>query len=1183
MTRYHKLTALLAAVMMVLSVAAVPISVGAQDVGTVIVDDDFADENPSEDTDGDNQYATIQGAVDDAQAGELIRVREGTYDESVNVDKQVDIVAVDGPEVTAITTRGVGTSANYTVQFNADRINFTGFTVIGDTGETAVLVNRTDEEVENEVEDLQFTDNTVIASQGGIGLKAINDDMADAHIRNNLFRVWEDEDDGTDVEPDSDEMADTYVYVNAGSDNLFEGNVLTDSTERDPSAPLDEQDDTVDRVIEVDNDGDGQIDGHLDDYSEDQADENVSMGRIRDPVVANWSDRVDTYGGLVEAEADDDVEAQNLMIVGSEDATTIRDNEFLANVSDRDGDGVAARLLIQDTFTADNAPDEDGQGDTSDYTIEGNEFPTSRYALQQFADLGNDQDISTVLADNTFDEAVTAEDPDEDVTAGEDGMLPGIWADIEPAILAAEADPGADETVNVVRAGYYSNFTVRSGGLAAVDAVEGAVIDQWPDEKDPGISIVGGASDVRIEGFEIRDQEHGVVLGGGGTADVVLVADGSGSVTSDPAKFQALRDGAVNLADSLGSDARVAFVPFSDGATVAASLGDGRSTVVGEIQDTSNYPGGGTNIGNAIDTAQNHLTTAGRPGADKYMIVLTNGLSASGRTEASNAKSAGTTIFGVAYGSGADQDLIEDVSSPPKVDDGRITDADRFAFVADTSEISGVLGNLFAVDNVTLVDNDIHDNNNTGVLAESAGNVTVSGGAVYDNGEHYYNNGDIVNDTENVDDGIRATSSTGVTVDGTAVYDNENDNIDFTDVEGGLVQSATISDAGARAVPLTSPNVDPADDGVQIDEAESDTSENILVNGSNFYANPDAGVRVVSFTDGEEIPERNQIAGFVPSVAVTYNDFEGQERDVVNEDGKLVEARLNWFGDGGGNPDTVNVHPTGNHPATPMTQEANNYNSDGSVVTGTATDEVVYDPFLTNTPENVTFGPSNTQQYGHDVLMEAVDTESEGPQVVGFPGPTGQNFSQIFSRVNDSDVAPDTMIWAYDASADEWVDPATLSDQQADSLDAIAVTRLNKTVAVPIDFADDGGTPGAIQVKRVEPGFNLIASPGHLPAEDAMAVENAGGIERVQNGVLEEPESQPRTTNGIERTFVYNEDTGDNDLFDPRGPTLSPYTGYWVFAESGGDVAPRMTAGYRFQDEYRSLDYEEVLHKKLAS
>jgi hypothetical protein len=380
-------------------------------------------------------------------------------------------------------------------------------------------------------------------------------------------------------------------------------------------------------------------------------------------------------------------------------------------------------------------------------------------------------------------------------------------------------------------------------------------------------------------------------------------------------------------------------------------------------------------------------------------------------------------------------------------------------------------------------------------------------------------------------------------------------------------------------VPLTAPNNDPADDGVQVSDFNPH-SYYILVNGTNFYDNPNAGVNVVSFTDlglGTPIDDTFTIAGFDdPGFVVTYNNFEDQETDIINQDGKLVEARMNWFGDGGGNPNTVNVHPTGNHPDTPMTQEANIENPDGSVVTGEADDTVVYDPFLTAPPSEVKFNASNTQQYGHDVAIEAVDTNSEGPQVVGFPGPTGQNFSQIFSRVNDSDVAPDTMIWAYDAVNDEWVDPATLSDQQADSLDAIAVTRLNKTVAVPIDFADDGGTPGAIQVKRVEPGFNLIASPGHLQAEDAMAVENAGGIERVQNGVLEEPESQPRTTNGIERTFVYNEDTGDNDLFDGRGPTLSPYTGYWVFAESGGDVAPRMTAGYRFQDEFRSLDYDDV-------
>jgi hypothetical protein len=693
------------------------------------------------------------------------------------------------------------------------------------------------------------------------------------------------------------------------------------------------------------------------------------------------------------------------MLVGSEDATTIRNNEFLANVSDRDGDGVAARLLIQDTFTGDNPASEDGQGDTSDYTIEGNYFPNSRYALQQFADLGNDQDISTVLGANTFGEAVTADDPDEDETAGEDDMLPGIWADIEPAVEAAEADANADETVNVVRAGYYENFTVSEGGLAAVDAVDGAVIDEWPDEKDPGVHI-DGATDVTIEGFEIRDQEHGVLVNNG----------------------------------------------------------------------------------------------------------------ASG---------------------------------------------------------------------VDLVDLDVHDNNNTGIqitgtstaTGYSTSDVSVIGGQVYDNGEHFYNNGDVVNDTENVDDGINASFAQDVTVDGTEVFGNENDNIGFRSVQNGVVTGATIYDAGSGAVPLTAPNNDPADDGVQVSDFNPH-SYYILVNGTNFYDNPNAGVNVVSFTDlglGTPIDDTFTIAGFDdPGFVVTYNNFEDQETDIINQDGKLVEARMNWFGDGGGNPNTVNVHPTGNHPDTPMTQEANIENPDGSVVTGEADDTVVYDPFLTAPPSEVKFNASNTQQYGHDVAIEAVDTNSEGPQVVGFPGPTGQNFSQIFSRVNDSDVAPDTMIWAYDAVNDEWVDPATLSDQQADSLDAIAVTRLNKTVAVPIDFADDGGTPGAIQVKRVEPGFNLIASPGHLQAEDAMAVENAGGIERVQNGVLEEPESQPRTTNGIERTFVYNEDTGDNDLFDGRGPTLSPYTGYWVFAESGGDVAPRMTAGYRFQDEFRSLDYDDV-------
>jgi len=183
--------------------------------------------------------------------------------------------------------------------------------------------------------------------------------------------------------------------------------------------------------------------------------------------------------------------------------------------------------------------------------------------------------------------------------------------------------------------------------------------------------------------------------GTGGAADVVIVADGSGSVTSDSDKFQSLQDGAEALVNAVGSDVNVGFVPFSDSATVEASLTDDKSTTISEIQDDSNYPGGGTDIGTGITTGQNHLTSsAGRPDADKILVVLTNGKSSTGRSEATSAKDAGTTIYGIAYGDGADEGLIEDISSPPKSDDGSIDDQDEFAFLADQTDIGQVFGDI---------------------------------------------------------------------------------------------------------------------------------------------------------------------------------------------------------------------------------------------------------------------------------------------------------------------------------------------------------------------------------------------------------------------------------------------------------------------------------------------------------
>jgi predicted ribosomally synthesized peptide with SipW-like signal peptide len=191
------------------------------------------------------------------------------------------------------------------------------------------------------------------------------------------------------------------------------------------------------------------------------------------------------------------------------------------------------------------------------------------------------------------------------------------------------------------------------------------------------------------------------VLGGGtGTAtnevDVMIVFDRSGSMTSQTNKFQNAKDGAKALVDSLGGGAEVGLVSFSNNGTPDESLGTDRSTVKSTIDGLSAV--GQTNIGDAISDAQDELSNNGRAGADKVMVVLSNGGQNTGsldpRDEADDAKTAGTRIISIAYGSGANENLMEDISSPQKVDDGTIDSQDENAFFGDVGTIQDVFDDI---------------------------------------------------------------------------------------------------------------------------------------------------------------------------------------------------------------------------------------------------------------------------------------------------------------------------------------------------------------------------------------------------------------------------------------------------------------------------------------------------------
>jgi parallel beta-helix repeat protein len=79
-----------------------------------------------------DNYATIQGAVNNATAGDTIIVRDGTYPENVKVNKRLTIRSENGPANTIVESpEGVN---DHVLAVTADHVHINGLTVKNATG-----------------------------------------------------------------------------------------------------------------------------------------------------------------------------------------------------------------------------------------------------------------------------------------------------------------------------------------------------------------------------------------------------------------------------------------------------------------------------------------------------------------------------------------------------------------------------------------------------------------------------------------------------------------------------------------------------------------------------------------------------------------------------------------------------------------------------------------------------------------------------------------------------------------------------------------------------------------------------------------------------------------------------------------------------------------------------------------
>ncbi|GAB3416035.1 hypothetical protein GCM10027435_12780 [Haloparvum alkalitolerans] len=172
------------------------------------VDDDY---EPGEVADNDLLYPNITAAMDNAGDGYTIYVAEGTYDESVTVDKQVDLIGA-GPDAVEVT----GNSVVLTI--TADSTTVHGFTLVGDDGDNVVEVLATSPS--HDVKNLEFTDNRVIVGDDAKGLyqEPMEQDTpshTETLIQGNEFTVRD-----PDTSPSNPATAVNFVHIDATTEAI---------------------------------------------------------------------------------------------------------------------------------------------------------------------------------------------------------------------------------------------------------------------------------------------------------------------------------------------------------------------------------------------------------------------------------------------------------------------------------------------------------------------------------------------------------------------------------------------------------------------------------------------------------------------------------------------------------------------------------------------------------------------------------------------------------------------------------------------------------------------------------------------------------------------------------------------------------------------------------------------------
>ncbi|GGL47021.1 hypothetical protein GCM10009039_01650 [Halocalculus aciditolerans] len=743
-----------------------------------------------------------------------------------------------------------------------------------------------------------------------------------------------------------------------------------------------------------------------------------------------------------------------------------------------------------------------------------------------FADTQNAFDFSTALVSDDFDgEAVPNHPVVKDTESGDYLVTPGL--SVQSAVDAADEGDTVD-----VRAGTYdehvsvdvANLNLTTSADATITrgvslAADGATLAGFTVEpsnfhgvsQPVGVYVPADAGDVTVKN---------TVFSGPGvetTARGLLFAtNGEGTATVSGNEFTEWSSAVYAPVQELtvtGND-------FHDNAFALGGLEAGTPTVTANAF-TNNVEAVGIGQATGVDLTENtfenndrHVRDYSEQPVDVRAVAETNDFD--GWAAVAVDDSVQQTLYGdlqaavdeasagnaVIVGGTHTTDVTLDESlTLAGVDDATIEGSVGFqknSFVDDAT----VTGLTFTGDGTAINANSAGDDLTvTHNDFEGVANAMIHGGE--DSGQDHVKTGWTVSENTVTDAGtaFRLWNLGDLTVAQNDFERLSGAGVSLVAVDGALVANNTVTDTTKSGVYV---------DGPFMDAFDTETRD-VTVKHNVFDAAGDADTEYAqaAVSTGANLAERGE-------VGVHANSFLNTETYAVYADtgegaSGALDATLNWFGQASG--------PTAEQVAGPVS----------------------YDPFLTNTPENVPADVDETQQFGHDVVIPG-DGEFHS---VAFPAGTERTFGEVFGNF-------DGTVWAYDAESGEWVNPA--ADDRIDALDAVLV-KSDDRVEVDFDFADaNGDAPVAPAETDLHEGWNFVGAPMTGSAESAFAASTASPARVVQ--VYAGATSLPDGSGTAFGQYTFGS-AADS-------PAVSGYTGYWVYVNENGTLAanghPGMTA-----------------------